>query len=195
MKCNKGFVLKTQLQFHIRIHDDKIKLPCSLCKKRFTQKGHLESHMMSHSGQRPHKCSYCARTFRDRGKMESRRRQKHEAPSEERPHKCCYCENTFIDKGQMQMHKRKTHENLDVQEYKENLDKQEYKCENCQKAFKSTRFIKDHAKFCNSLRYSGTSIQCRLCNEDLKLNSLSAHAKIQDKLKNCHVPSVIRHLS
>ena len=169
MECSKGFVLKTQLQFHIRIHDDNIKLPCPLCKKKFTQKGHLESHMMSHSGQRPHKCSYCERTFRDKGKMESHRRQKHEAPSEERPHKCNYCEKTFLEKGQMQWHKRKTHENLDIQEYK---------CENCQNKLKSTRFIKDHAKVCNSLRYSGTSIQCRLCNEYLTPSSLFVHAKI-----------------
>ena len=59
--CHSTFKLRSQLNFHRRIHDAP-KLTCLICDFKCTTKWALDVHMRIHSDERPFRCQLCEYT-------------------------------------------------------------------------------------------------------------------------------------
>ena len=59
----QGFLIKSDLTMHYRIHTREKSYQCRICDKAFTQIRYLVNHMRTHTGERPYQCSYCGKIF------------------------------------------------------------------------------------------------------------------------------------
>ncbi|KAF5300612.1 hypothetical protein FQR65_LT09144 [Abscondita terminalis] len=79
-QCGKGFVIKTNYECHMLIHNTNQELPheCSYCLKRFSNPEHLNRHMVMHTENVTYsvkykvcKCHHCLKTFKDRSDLKA----------------------------------------------------------------------------------------------------------------------------
>lgn len=91
-KCGKIFKERCQLQNHLRVAHDKLRLYlCSKCPKRYARLTHLNDHMRSHSQQRDFVCITCDKTFR-RSQELTRHKLRHQ---QGKNYKCSECDAKF----------------------------------------------------------------------------------------------------
>ena len=83
--CDKQFLHKRSLQFHLRIHSADCEIEkmhaedipgrCDACKTLFTAKMDLLRRIKIHSGDRPYGCRECGKCFLDAGALKTHFRQ------------------------------------------------------------------------------------------------------------------------
>ena len=61
--CDKRFSSKSNLNKHIKIHDEKKAFKCDVCFKAFNQKSNLTQHYKTHTGEKPFGCQVCDKKF------------------------------------------------------------------------------------------------------------------------------------
>lgn len=61
--CGKGFIEKTNLSSHSRIHTDEKPYICKTCGKAFRLKKYFSNHTRIHIGEKPYNCKTCGKAF------------------------------------------------------------------------------------------------------------------------------------
>jgi hypothetical protein len=64
-ECGRTFMMKSQLQGHIRLHNRRGDFICpySDCKMRFERKQDLNDHMITHEEGKTYRCEFCNRLY------------------------------------------------------------------------------------------------------------------------------------
>ncbi|KAF4027101.1 hypothetical protein G4228_018730, partial [Cervus hanglu yarkandensis] len=61
--CGKGFIKKSQLVIHQRVHTAEKLYVCGDCGKAFSEKSYLIVHQRIHTGEKSYECTECGRAF------------------------------------------------------------------------------------------------------------------------------------
>ncbi|XP_022210006.1 zinc finger protein 652-like [Drosophila obscura] len=117
--CDKNYVSKYALAWHIKSHGDANAFKCQLCDKSYSEPAKLKRHELTH-GERPLQCDVCLKGFFQRTKLKD-----HELiHTGERPFRCEICNVNFRYKTNLKTHANtKMHqENLLKTGKKEQID-------------------------------------------------------------------------
>ncbi|KAH8298557.1 hypothetical protein KR044_011053, partial [Drosophila immigrans] len=113
-KCDRRFVLRTQLNSHSRMHTGETKpriFACDTCSKTWPTKSDLRTHMRSHDpdmSKRPYKCDKCDKAFFTRGHLSS-----HDlVHTGLKPYACTHCEKSYQSVGNLNNHMARQHSNV-----------------------------------------------------------------------------------
>uniref|UniRef100_A0A1A9W2W5 Protein krueppel n=1 Tax=Glossina brevipalpis TaxID=37001 RepID=A0A1A9W2W5_9MUSC len=108
--CRRQFILRSQLNSHMRVHTGESKprkYECCDCGKRWPTKSDLQTHMRSHNPKidRPFKCNQCEKSFFTRGHLNSHLL----VHTGEKPFSCKYCERAYQSIGNLNNHLTRRH--------------------------------------------------------------------------------------
>ncbi|XP_022210007.1 zinc finger and BTB domain-containing protein 24-like [Drosophila obscura] len=109
--CDKSYVSKYALAWHVKSHAEANAFKCKLCDKSYNAPAMLKQHERVHK-ERPLQCDVCLKGFYQRTKLKAHKL----IHSGERPHRCELCNVHFRYKTNL-----KTHENTKM--HQENLRK------------------------------------------------------------------------
>ncbi|EDW38390.1 GL12036 [Drosophila persimilis] len=97
--CDKNYVSKYALAWHIRSHAEANAFKCQHCEKTYSEPAKLKRHEMTH-GERPLQCDVCLKGFYQRTKLKA-----HELiHTGERPFRCEICNVNFRYKTNLKTH-------------------------------------------------------------------------------------------
>ncbi|KAJ8000600.1 hypothetical protein DPEC_G00182060 [Dallia pectoralis] len=103
--CDKGFVIRRDLEIHLRVHTGEKPFACSLCVKRFKRRVELNVHIKWHNGEKRHWCAYCGKGFLDYNNLK-RHKLVHTG---EKPFTCSECGKCFKQTGHLKKHLKNVH--------------------------------------------------------------------------------------
>uniref|UniRef100_A0A6P7H2P3 Gastrula zinc finger protein XlCGF57.1-like n=1 Tax=Diabrotica virgifera virgifera TaxID=50390 RepID=A0A6P7H2P3_DIAVI len=108
--CNKGFIKKSLLERHERIHSGEKPFECNLCQQTFSQKVTLENHLLKHTGRKPFACFLCPARFNQKGNLRVHINKTHTAPQNgQKVFKCSQCSCMFKRIASLNGHVTKAH--------------------------------------------------------------------------------------
>ncbi len=170
--CNCSFVFKTQLEIHLRKHQNMTH-KCSFCLKEFKDRHLAETHMalvhkagekFEHLNSKFVTCEKCGKSFPHRAKLE-RHALSH---SNLRPFKCLEpgCTSAFKDESTLKNHMKRLHLG--------GLEKP-CKCDICGKCFVHNNKLREHIRV-----HSGEKpYHCTVCNFSCAIKgNLTKHMKV-----------------
>ena len=145
--CDKRFMERQNLQFHVMGHGDKKNFACDICNKSFANPRQLYTHRALHLGKR-YLCQECGFRARSSANLRGHVKQKHEA----KQHCCKICEKKFSSGNNLKNHMRI------------HTGEAPYKCELCGVKFKRVHHLhshiesKMHIEVMNKYRRKGQTI-------------------------------------
>jgi hypothetical protein len=69
--CDKVFVHKSKLKFHVEKHSQNKRFICEYCSRAFLRNSDLRKHIRLHTGEMPWICNFCGRKFRQNSNLRS----------------------------------------------------------------------------------------------------------------------------
>uniref|UniRef100_A0A452F3D6 Zinc finger protein 630 n=1 Tax=Capra hircus TaxID=9925 RepID=A0A452F3D6_CAPHI len=100
--CGKGFVKKSQLDIHQRVHTREKLYVCGDCGKAFSEKSHLIVHQRIHTGEKSYECSECGKAFSQKSLFIVHQR----VHTGEKPYECLECQKAFSQKTHLIIQQR-----------------------------------------------------------------------------------------
>ncbi|CAH0558348.1 unnamed protein product [Brassicogethes aeneus] len=164
--CRRMFVLKSNMEKHIKeMHQDE-KFICEICSKLFNRKNNLESHIKQKHDESCKKiiCPLCG--YSTVSKHDLKRHERFH--TNEKPYVCNFegCTKAYKTSSALSHHK-KTHLNI-----------RNYRCDICEKCFYTSNHLKDHMYIHTGER----NFTCQICDRSFKRkDQLTAHYKIHGK--------------
>ncbi|CAH2003302.1 unnamed protein product [Acanthoscelides obtectus] len=108
--CGKGFLKRSLLVRHERIHSGERPFKCSMCDSSFTQKGSLMIHIRKHTKAKPFSCALCPAKFSQKGNLRghvSKTHTKH--ANSDSAFRCPHCPCVFKRVATLNGHVTKLH--------------------------------------------------------------------------------------
>ena len=125
--CDKRFMERQNLQFHLMSHGDQRNFACDICNKSFSNPRQLYTHRALHLGRR-FLCQECGYRARSSANLRGHVRSKHEA----RSHTCNLCNKKFSSGNNLRNHQRI------------HTGEAPYECELCGVKFKRMHHLHSH---------------------------------------------------
>ncbi|XP_065209755.1 zinc finger protein 845 isoform X2 [Planococcus citri] len=157
--CERTFIHRNSLLYHIRSHTGHRPHQCELCGKSFFAAGALKIHMRLHSGDKPYKCEYCGRFFRQWGDLKYHITSIH---SNTKMFQCEYCGKDFARKYSLVVHRRI------------HTGEKNYICEFCTKTFRAASYLQNHRR----IHTGEKPHMCEVCGKPFRVRSdMKRHMK------------------
>ncbi|XP_034665070.1 zinc finger protein 62 homolog isoform X3 [Drosophila subobscura] len=97
--CDKSYISKYALAWHVKSHEDANAFKCQQCDKSYSEPAKLRRHELTHQ-EKPLQCDVCLKGFYQRCKLKD-----HELiHTGERPHRCEICNVNFRYKTNLKVH-------------------------------------------------------------------------------------------
>uniref|UniRef100_A0A8D0ESN7 C2H2-type domain-containing protein n=1 Tax=Strix occidentalis caurina TaxID=311401 RepID=A0A8D0ESN7_STROC len=103
--CEKVFVCRSKLIYHLRTHTGEKPYKCWDCGRGFSMRGNLLSHQRTHTKEKPFPCPTCGKYFSFRSNLFVHQR----IHTRERPYTCSYCGKTFREGHHLRNHQDSIH--------------------------------------------------------------------------------------
>uniref|UniRef100_A0A8D0EQI0 C2H2-type domain-containing protein n=1 Tax=Strix occidentalis caurina TaxID=311401 RepID=A0A8D0EQI0_STROC len=100
--CGRGFSMRGNLLSHQRTHTKEKPFPCPTCGKYFSFRSNLFVHQRIHKGEKPYKCQDCGKSFRLKAHLLSHQR----THTKEKPFLCTTCGKRFSWRSNLITHQR-----------------------------------------------------------------------------------------
>lgn len=149
--CDKRFMERQNLQFHLMSHGNKKNFACDICNKSFSNPRQLYTHRALHLGRR-FLCQECGYRARSSANLRGHVKSKHEA----RSHVCDLCSKKFSSGNNLRNHQRI------------HTGEAPYDCELCGVKFKRMHHLhshiesKQHLEMMEKWRRKGHAVPPRL---------------------------------
>ncbi|XP_066252945.1 PR domain zinc finger protein 10-like [Euwallacea similis] len=128
--CNKRFLSKSALSFHLKGHKRGEKhFQCVICRERFDHVVELKLHIPEHAYNGIYACPHCSKVFTKYCFL-----KKHARFHNEKEHHCPHCPKSFSIIDNLKKHLIK------------HSDRKEFLCADCGKQFKRKDKLSDHIK-------------------------------------------------
>lgn len=163
--CDHGFRQRSNLQKHLRRHDNGQVHKCVRCPKTFRKSYVLRKHMLTHEETEARfRCDLCGRAFRQEYYLKKHYRRH----TGELNYACEYCGKRFKENYQLLKHVR-IHSTAP-----------RYPCGACNRMFRDERLLRKH----RSIHEAGHTHPCEVCGKTFKVRaSLNAHRKLHSAEK------------
>ena len=140
--CDKTFLSKKHLSFHVQVDHLGKYLDCNFCEETFrntsTQRHHI---LLVHENYS--RCGDCSKIFKDYETLKIHK-QSHRVEK-----KCTSCEKTFLSDNGLDNHNKLVHENQKM-------------CKSCRKIFPNEETLANHQQNCNK------EVVCEVCQKTFK---------------------------
>ena len=105
------FTQKSDLQSHLKVHNDKKSHKYQQCDFKCKWKSNLTIHQRIHNGEKPYKCLHCPKSFITKHQLT----QHLTVHTNEKPYKCNDCDYKTKWKGNLKQHSLKKHKSTTQQ--------------------------------------------------------------------------------
>ena len=173
-RCEKSYLVKTELKKHISIAHEGQKFPCELCTDVLSSSQALKRHTRNvHEIKvKNFKCQFCGKSFKDKQTL-----QKHEKIHDEiKSDPCPQCGKVLSSNDVLRIHIRRVHE----RNFK-------HTCEDCGKSYPYLHALQIHAEMAH---LKGAMLMCTVCGKEfigkhrLRNHMIQKHPKGQE-FTNC----------
>jgi len=184
--CGRGYTTRSNLNQHMKVHDESRGHKCDVCWRVFPSNAHLTAHYKTHTGEKPHACRVCGRRFARKVNCQSHE----ETHNEGKPYACGECDKKYKTRWQLNKHaivhdesrvitcekcgkKFQTNSEFKVH-YRTHTGERPYPCDECDKRFTTKQTLTMHKQ----VHASERAHECHACGKRFKTkHQLYCHMK------------------